>query len=86
VFEDIRAASLIGSATLAVIRFERRPKTCPPTFRVALWPALALATAGVAITVGIVVVISLVVLGWATARKTARSSYPAKDRPCFGRS
>ena len=75
-FEDIRAAFLIGSAALAVIRFERRLKTCPPTSRVALWPALALATAGVAITVDIVavVVISLVVLGWATARKTARSS------------
>lgn len=54
VFDDFRAAYLIGSAALAIILFEGGLKTRPATLRAALWPALALATAGVAITAGVV--------------------------------
>jgi cell volume regulation protein A len=54
VFNDFQAAYLIGSVALALILFEGGLKTKRSMLKVALWPALALATAGVAITAGIV--------------------------------
>ena len=54
VFNDFRTAYLIGSVALAVILFEGGLKTKRSMLKIALWPAVALATAGVAITAGIV--------------------------------
>ena len=54
VFNDFRTAYLIGSVVLAVILFEGGLKTKRSMLKIALWPAVALATAGVAITAGIV--------------------------------
>jgi NhaP-type Na+/H+ and K+/H+ antiporter len=54
VFDDFQAAYLIGSVALALLLFEGGLKTKRSMLKVALWPALALATAGVAITAGTV--------------------------------
>ena len=54
VFNDFQTAYLIGSVALAVILFEGGLKTKRSMLKIALGPALALATAGVAITAGIV--------------------------------
>ncbi|MFP4648826.1 MAG: potassium/proton antiporter [Halorhodospira sp.] len=60
-FDDIQAAHLIGSLALAVILFDGGLRTHASTFRVALKPALALATFGVIITASI----TGLVLAWA---------------------
>jgi hypothetical protein len=54
VFHDFEAAYLIGSVALAVILFEGGLKTKRNMLKIALWLALALATAGVAVTAGVV--------------------------------
>ena len=54
VYEDFRSAYLIGSIALAVILFEGGLKTSIQRIQLALWPSLALATIGVAITAGLV--------------------------------
>ena len=54
VFNDFQTAYLIGSVALAVILFEGGLKTKRSMLKIALGPALALATAGVAITAGVV--------------------------------
>ncbi|MEN2975554.1 potassium/proton antiporter [Tistrella bauzanensis] len=53
IFADINSAALIGSLSLAVILFDGGLKTKGENFRVALWPATALATVGVLITAGL---------------------------------
>jgi cell volume regulation protein A len=53
-YNDFSSAYLIGSVALAVILFEGGLKTPVAMLRLALWPALALAVAGVGITAGIV--------------------------------
>ena len=53
-FEDFRASYLIGSIALAAILFEGGFKTERRKVRLALWPALAMATVGVLVTAGIV--------------------------------
>ncbi|MGH8505147.1 MAG: potassium/proton antiporter [Stenotrophobium sp.] len=54
VFEDFHLANLAGTAALVVILFDGGMRTSFKTFRVALWPALSLATVGVALTTIIV--------------------------------
>jgi cell volume regulation protein A len=49
-YDDFSSAYLIGSVALAVILFEGGLKTHLSMLRLALWPALALAVVGVAIT------------------------------------
>ncbi len=53
-FDNFDAAYVIGSIALAVILFEGGLKTPLATLRVALWPAVILATVGVAVTAGLV--------------------------------
>jgi cell volume regulation protein A len=49
-FDDFETAYLIGTLALAVIIFDGGLRTSRDTFRVALWPAVSLATAGVLVT------------------------------------
>ncbi len=60
-YADFSSAYLIGSVALAVILFEGGLKTPLSMLRLALWPALALAVAGVGITAGIVAAAVMVV-------------------------
>ncbi|MGQ9371073.1 potassium/proton antiporter [Azospirillum sp. ST 5-10] len=53
-FNDAPTAFLIGSIALAVILFESGFDTPVHSYRTAAWPALTLASAGVALTTGIV--------------------------------
>ncbi len=52
-FRDFSSAYLVGSVALAVILFAGGLKSSIAQFRLAFWPATALATIGVAITTGI---------------------------------
>jgi cell volume regulation protein A len=55
-FDDFGSAYLVGSIALAVILFEGGLKTPLSELRLAIWPALALAVAGVGITAAVVAV------------------------------
>ena len=59
VFNDFQTSYLIGSVALAVILFEGGLKTKRSMLKIALGPALALATAGVAITAAVCAVFAL---------------------------
>src|SRR5919204_6802259 len=60
-YEDFTSAYLIGSIALAVILFEGGLKTPVPMLRVAFWPAVILATIGVAVTAAVLgIFVSLV--------------------------
>lgn len=68
-YDDVNSAYLIGSAALAVILFDGGLRTNTGAFRVALAPALSLATVGVLLTAGVIGSIAVVVLdlGWMEA-------------------
>ncbi len=53
-FDDFKAAYLVGSLALAAILFEGGLNTKRDMVRQALWPSVALATVGVAISAGVV--------------------------------
>jgi potassium/hydrogen antiporter len=53
-FDDFPLTYLVGSVALAIILFDGGLRTPRAIFRVAMWPALSLATIGVILTAGIV--------------------------------
>ncbi len=55
-FDDVDTAQLVGSIALAIIIFDGGLRTRKEVFRVALWPAVSLATVGVVVTAVIVAV------------------------------
>ncbi|MBP2227260.1 cell volume regulation protein A [Azospirillum agricola] len=68
-FNDPQSAFLIGSMALAVILFESGFDTKLSSYRAAAWPAMSLATVGVAVTTGVIGVAAhhLMKLPWAEA-------------------
>jgi cell volume regulation protein A len=55
-FDDVHTAQLVGSIALAIIIFDGGLRTRKEVFRVALWPAISLATIGVVVTAAVVAV------------------------------
>ncbi len=62
-FDDFDLSYAVGTIALAVIIFDGGMRTRRETFRVALWPAVSLATLGVVLTAGLVGVFAAWVLG-----------------------
>ena len=62
-FDDFEVSYVIGTLALAVIIFDGGMRTRRDTFRVALWPAVSLATVGVVITAALVGVFAAWALG-----------------------
>lgn len=78
VFDDYRAAYLVGSLALAAILFQGGLDTERSMIQQALWPAVALATAGVAISAGVVgaAVVLLFRVSWPEALLLGAATAP----------
>ena len=78
VFEDFGAAYLVGSLALAAILFQGGLSTERGMIQRALWPAVALATAGVAISAGVVgaAVVLLFGISWPQALLLGAATAP----------
>ncbi|WP_249795501.1 cation:proton antiporter, partial [Bradyrhizobium sp. NBAIM08] len=65
-FDDVYTSQLVGCVALALILFDGGMRTQREVFRVGLWPAISLATMGVAVTAGIIGIIAahLLQLHW----------------------
>ena len=63
VFDDFETSYVIGTLALAVIIFDGGLRTRRETFRVALWPAVSLATVGVVVTAALVGLFAAWLLG-----------------------
>jgi len=62
-FDDFETSYVIGTLALAVIIFDGGLRTSRETFRVALWPAVSLATLGVVITAALFGIFASWILG-----------------------
>ena len=62
-YSDFRSAYLIGSVALAAILFEGGIKTERAMLKLAFWPAAAMATAGVAVTAGVMAGAAVLLFG-----------------------
>src|SRR5688572_18082459 len=62
-FDDVYASQLVGCIALALILFDGGMRTQREVFRVGLWPAISLATVGVAVTALIVGLVAADLLG-----------------------
>lgn len=69
VFNDFGLTYLLGSIALAVILFEGGQKTSFAMVRLGFWPATAMATAGVAVSAGLIAAVIVLTTGmdWTTA-------------------
>ena len=63
-FDNFQTAYLVGSMALAIILFDGGLRTPRATFRIALWPALSLATVGVLVTAGIAGAFAVYAMGF----------------------
>ncbi|MFZ5791971.1 MAG: potassium/proton antiporter [Pseudomonadota bacterium] len=63
-FDDFRLTYLVGSVALAVILFDGGLRTTRTVFRLALWPGVLLATAGVLVTALAVAIAAIQLLGF----------------------
>lgn len=77
-FDDFNTAYLVGSLALAVILFQGGLSTERSMLRLALWPSLALATAGVAISAGVIgtTVVFLFGVSWPVALLLGAATAP----------
>lgn len=77
-FSDFRTAYLVGSLALAAILFEGGLSTEREMIRQALWPSVALATAGVAVSAGLVgaAVVLLFGVSWPEALLLGAATAP----------
>ncbi len=77
-FDDFRAAYLVGSLALAAILFQGGLNTERGMIRQALWPSVALATAGVATSAGVVgaAVVLLFGVSWPEALLLGAATAP----------
>ena len=62
-FDDVHTSQLVGSIALAIIIFDGGLRTRKEVFRVALWPAVSLATLGVLVTAVVVAICVTWLLG-----------------------
>ena len=62
-FDDFQTSFLIGNIALAIILLDGGLRTNFNTFRVALYPAISLATVGVLLTAGLVAIFAVYILG-----------------------
>jgi len=80
-FDDFGAAYLIGSLALATILFEGGLSTERSVIRQVFWPSLALATAGVAISTGVVGAAAVMIFGISWPEALLFGAVPPRPMP-----